>query len=80
MMDGSVIEDLGGGAFSSFLGKETKINKHIYLWLFLATKTITIGTRKELSSGAVMFYCCIVMMHGERSRVHKTIRERHVSR
>jgi hypothetical protein len=31
MMDGSVIEDLGGGAFSSFLGKETKINKHIYI-------------------------------------------------
>ena len=31
MMDGSVIEDLGGGAFSSFLGKETKINKHIYV-------------------------------------------------
>jgi hypothetical protein len=72
MMDGSVIEDLGGGAFSSFLGKETKINKHIYLWFFLAAKTITIGTRKELSNtGAVMFYCCTVMMHGERSCVHK---------
>ncbi len=28
-MDGSVIEDLGGGVFSSFLGKENKMAKII---------------------------------------------------
>lgn len=71
MMDGSVIEDLGGGAFSSFLGKELLEHDHYIFVVFLAAKTITIGTRKELSNGAVMFYCCTVMMHGERSCVHK---------